>query len=180
MLVTATLNDRLQPLDRTERYEDPLNLLLETRGLGAVTGGGTQQGDDGEVEHVDVDIEIHEADDDRLELLTKALEILGAPVGSVLRAGDRLMPFGRLEGLGLYLNGTALPAEVYASSDVNVVLERLEELLGDDGSMHGYWEGPRETALYFYGPSFAEMAERIGDFVATEPLCQMARIVQLA
>jgi hypothetical protein len=180
MLVIATLNDRLEPADRAERYEDPLHLLLETRGLGAVAGGGTQLGDDGEVEHVEVEIEVHEPSDDRLELLTKALEILGAPVGSVLRAGDRLVPFGRLEGLGLYLNGTDLPAEVYATSDVNVVLERLEELLGDDGSMHGYWEGPRETALYFYGPSFTEMAGRIGDFVATEPLCQQARVVQLA
>jgi hypothetical protein len=129
---------------------------------------------------VEIEIEIHEADDGRLELLTKALEILGAPVGSVLRAGDRLMPFGRLEGLGLYLNGTDLPAEVYASSDVNLVLERLEELLGDDGAMHGHWEGPRETALYFYGPSFARMAELIGEFVAAEPLCRQARVVQLA
>jgi hypothetical protein len=180
MLVIATLNDRLAPLDRAERYESPLNLLLETRGLGAVTGGGTQQGHEGEVEHVEVEVDLHEPDDERLELLTRALEVLGAPVGSVLRAGDRLLPFGRLEGLGLYLNGTDLPAEVYATSDVNAVLERLEELLGDDGSLHGYWEGPRETALYFYGPSFTTMAERIGDFVAGDPLCRRSRVVQLA
>ncbi|MGZ5417072.1 MAG: hypothetical protein ACXWDI_07815 [Nocardioides sp.] len=44
---------------------------------------------------------------------------------------------------GLYLNGTDLPAEVYASADVNRVLESLEELLGDDGSLHSYWEEPR-------------------------------------
>ena len=36
MYVIATLNDRLQPQDRAERYEDPLGLLLETRGLGKV------------------------------------------------------------------------------------------------------------------------------------------------
>ena len=111
MLVIATLNDRIQPRDRAERYEDPLNLLLETRGLGAVTGGGSQQGDDGEIEQVDVEVELGDPADDRLELLSKALEILGAPVGSVLRAGEREVPFGRLEGLGLYLNGTDLPAE---------------------------------------------------------------------
>ena len=180
MLVIATLNDRIQPHDRAERYEDPLNLLLETRGLGAVTGGGSQQGDEGEVEQVDVEVELGDPGADRLELISKALEILGAPVGSVLRAGDREVPFGRLEGLGLYLNGTDLPAEVYASSDVNVVLESLEELLGDDGSLHSHWEGPRETALYFYGDSFATMAERISGFVAAEPLCQQARVVQVA
>lgn len=32
MLVTATLNDRLQPLDRAERYEDPLHLRPTTTG----------------------------------------------------------------------------------------------------------------------------------------------------
>jgi hypothetical protein len=180
MLVIATLNDRIQPLDRAERYEEPLNLLLETRGLGAVTGGGSQQGDDGEIEQVEVEVELGDPADDRLELLGKALEILGAPVGSVLRVGDREVPFGRLEGLGLYLNGTDLPAEVYASADVNVVLESLEELLGDDGSLHSYWEGPRETALYFYGDSFVTMADRINDFVAADPLCQRARVVQVA
>ena len=180
MLVIATLNDRIQPLDRTERYEDPLHLLLETRGLGAVTGGGSQQGDDGEIEQVEVEVELGDPADERIELLVKAFELLGAPVGSVLRAGDREVPFGRLEGLGLYLNGTDLPAEVYASADVNVVLESLEDLLGDDGSLHGYWEGPRETALYFYGSSFATMAERISDFLAAEPLCQQSRVVQVA
>lgn len=180
MLVVATLNDRIQPLDRSERYEDPLNLLLETRGLGAVTGGGTQQGTDGEIEHVDVEIEIAEPVDDRLELVAKALEILGAPQGSWLRAGDRELPFGRLEGLALYLNGTDLPAEVYANSDVNVVLERLEALLDEEGSLHSYWEGPRETALYFYGASFDTMTARISDFVAAEPLCRQSRMVRIA
>ena len=180
MLVIATLNDRIQPVDRAERYEDPLNLLLETRGLGAVTGGGSRQGDDGEIEQVDVEVELGDPDGNGLELLSKALEILGAPIGSVLRAGDRQVPFGRLEGLGLYLNGTDLPAEVYASADVNVVLESLEELLGDDGSLHSYWEGPRESALYFSGDSFVTMTERISGFVAAEPLCRQARVVQVA
>jgi hypothetical protein len=123
---------------------------------------------------------VTEPDEDRLHLLTKAFEVLGAPRGSVLSAGDRTLELGRLEGLGLYLNGTDLSAEVYASSDVNVVLERLEDLLGDDGDLHGYWEGPRETALYFYGESFATMAERIAALVAAEPLCEQARVVQVA
>ena len=177
MLVIATLNDRIRPLDRAERYEEPLGLLLETRKLGTVTGGGSQQGSDGEIEHVDVEIELA---DDRLDLVAKALEVLGAPVGSVMRAEERELSFGRLEGLGLYLNGTELPPEVYATSDVNAVIERIEELLSDDGSLHSYWEGPWETALYFYGESFTTMAERIRDVVKTEPLCQNARIVQIA
>ncbi|MGN6132074.1 MAG: hypothetical protein ACTHOK_17160 [Nocardioidaceae bacterium] len=180
MYVIATLNDRLQPQDRAERYEDPLGLLLETRGLGKVTGGGSRQSLQGEIEQVDVEIELDDPAEQRLELVTKALEVLGAPVGSALRVGEQELPFGRLEGLGLYLNGTDLPDEVYANADVNVVLGRLEALLGDDGSLHSSWEGPTETALYFYGDSFATMAERIAGVVDTEPLCQRARVVRLA
>jgi hypothetical protein len=180
MIVIATLNDRVQPVGRAERYESPLGLLLESRALGKVCGGGSHQSVDGEIEQVDLEIELDHPAEERLELLTKALEILGAPVGSVLRTGDQELPFGRLEGLGLYLNGTDLPHEVYANADVNEVLGRLEEHLGDGGSLHGYWEGPRETALYFYGDSFAAMAERLAAVVDTEPLCQRARVVRLA
>jgi hypothetical protein len=178
VIVTVTLNDRLQPLDRGQRYEEPVHHLLQTRGVGAVTGGGTLQHQDGEVHCVDVEVDLD--DPDKIEVLAQAFELLGAPRGSVLHADGREIRFGRLEGLGLYLNGTDLPSEVYATSDVNAVIERLEEILGEDGEMHGYWEGSRETALYFYGASFSTMAERIRGFVAEEPLCQRSRIVQVA
>lgn len=178
VIVNVTLNDRLQPLDRGQRYEEPVHRLLQTRDAGAVTGGGTLQDQDGEVHSVDLEVEL--TDPDKVEVLAQAFELLGAPRGSALWADGREIRFGRLEGLGLYLNGTDLPSEVYATSDVNVVIERLEELLGEDGEMHGYWEGPRETALYFYGESFSVMSERIQGFVAEEPLCQRSRIVQVA
>ena len=41
-LVIARLNDRAQPIDRGERYEDPLDAFLKANGLGEVSGGGTQ------------------------------------------------------------------------------------------------------------------------------------------
>lgn len=177
MLVIATLNARLQPVQRVERYDDPLHEFLQARSAGSVEGGGTLLGENGEVESADVEIELH--DPDKLELLAQALELLGAPAGSMLQAGDRTLPLGRLEGLGLYLNGTDLPAEVYGSSDVNQVIERLEDLLGEAGELHGWWEGPRETALYFYGSSFDEMAELVRGYVAAEPLCAQSRTVRL-
>ena len=177
MMVIATLNARLQPVQRVERYDDPLHEFLRSRGAGSVEGGGTLLGADGEVESADVEVELH--DPEKLDLLAQALELLGAPQGSTLKAGDRTVPLGRLEGMGVYLNGTDLPAEVYATSDVNAVIERLEELLGHAGELHGWWEGPRETALYFYGPSYDAMAELVGGYVAEEPLCARSRTVRL-
>jgi hypothetical protein len=47
--IVARLNDRAQPLDRGELYEDPLDEILKTHDIGEVTGGGTQLGEAGEI-----------------------------------------------------------------------------------------------------------------------------------
>jgi hypothetical protein len=60
-IVVARLNDRAQPLDRGELYEDPLDHVLKQAGLGAVTGGGTLLGADGEIELCEVEIELEES-----------------------------------------------------------------------------------------------------------------------
>jgi hypothetical protein len=38
-IVVARPNDRAQPLDRGDLYDDPLDYVLKQAGLGAVTGG---------------------------------------------------------------------------------------------------------------------------------------------
>ena len=40
-LVLARLYEHLEPIDRGNRYEDPLQARLEESKLGQVTGGGT-------------------------------------------------------------------------------------------------------------------------------------------
>ena len=80
----------------------------------------------------------------------------------------------------MYLNGTELPAEVYQTSDINYVIEKLNELLALSGQLYSWWEGPQDTALYFYGVSFAEMKEKMADFLAEYPLCQKCRVEQIA
>jgi hypothetical protein len=59
--VYAQLTDRIMPLDRGERYEDPLQEALELRGLGKVTGGSTQMAQTNEIEYVGVDIDLDDA-----------------------------------------------------------------------------------------------------------------------
>jgi hypothetical protein len=79
----------------------------------------------------------------------------------------------------LYLNGTDLPGEVYATNDVNDLIQQLHQRLGDQGSMQSWLQGPRETALYLYGPSAARMRELVHDVVASHPLAQRSRLVAL-
>jgi hypothetical protein len=105
---------------------------------------------------------------------------MGAPKGSkaTLCVGESVA-FGRSEGLGLNLNGTDLPDEVYATNDINELIPQILEAIGEEGVMMSYWEGPRETALYFYGPSASRMHELIRDIVEAHPLARDCRLISI-
>lgn len=90
------------------------------------------------------------------------------------------VPFGFLEGLGIYFNGTDLADEVYQNCDINYVYEEINRLLGDRGEIQGHWEGPIETALYLYGYSVEEMKDAISELMTEYPLCQKARYEVIA
>jgi hypothetical protein len=178
--VTVTLNARLQPMDRGERFEDPLAEAVGARA--EVTGGGTLLAETGEIEVCDIEIELREPGEALERLIITTLEGLGAPKGSVLRVAspEREVPFGRTEGLAVYLNGTDLPDETYANCDSNFVYDEMNRLLAPDGSVYSHWQGPRETALYAYGRSFDDMKQRLQPLLTTYPLCAQCRVVQVA
>ncbi len=180
--ILARLNDRAQPMDRGELYEDPLEKVLKRHRAGSVTGGGTQLGPDNEIEFCDIEIEIYKPEANHLELVKQTLEELGAPKGSKLLLGEdeEEVLFGLNEGLAVYLNGTDLPDEVYSDCDANFVYDEFNRLLDSEGKVHSYWQGSTETALYVYGPSFDTMKERLSGFLASYPLCQSARVVRIA
>ena len=180
--VTAQLNARLQPMDRGSVFEDPLDDILRQAEIGCTDGGGTQLAEGGEIAFCDVEIEVKDLSDATLAKVTGVLEGLGAPKGSRLRSSDLEsdVQFGRYEGLAVYLNGTDLPDEVYQTSDVNFVYSEFNRLMGAAGRIFSHWAGPTETALYLYGPSFADMQKAIAGFISTYPLCQRCRVVQIA
>lgn len=180
--VVVRLNARLQPLHRGEAFEDPLDATLKAEGLGEVTGGGTMQAASGEIEHCDVELTMSDASDAANARVVAALEALGAPKGSqleLLDAGTE-RAFGRTEGLAVYLNGTDLPADTYASCDSNVVYAELARLIEGTGRVLSYWQGPTETGFYLYGGSFEDLKRRIEPFLATYPLCAQCRVVRIA
>jgi hypothetical protein len=181
--VTAQVNHLLMPIDRGERYTDPLHESLSQKGLGETDGGGTMLLQSGEIEYIDVEIILNNLDEG-IPFVIERLEALGAPKGSVLKIHDsepsREIPFGKAEGIAVYLDGVNLPDEVYASSDVNVVIEEFNKRLNGHGAMQGYWQGPTETALYLYGDNAEKMRHLISDFLNTYPLCKGARVVTIA
>ncbi len=182
IMIIAQLNARVQPMDRGEYFEEPLDKVLKSEGIGQVTGGGTLLADEPYgIEYSDIEIRVHEASDTVVQKIISALEELGAPKGALLKFEDSDdMRFERLEGMAVFLDGVNLPAEVYETSDVNHVIDSCDKLIEGVGQVQGYWEGSQETALYFYGTSFDEMQTLTADFLATEPLCQNARIEKIA
>ena len=181
--VTARLNAKVQPIDRGDYYEDPLSDTLKSAGIGEVTGGGTQLSEESYgIEFCDLEICVHEASEEALAVIIKRLNDLGAPKGSrlIIEANGKQIPFGVTEGLAVYLNGSELEDEVYRNCDVNHVIDEFDRLLKGKGAFRGYWEGERETALFCYGASYSEMKAALSPFLADYPLCEKARVEQIA
>lgn len=181
---TLKLNSRLQPKHR-HPIEDMIGDALEKLGCGEVTGGGTllkKKG--GEIEYCDIAISLTETSTDCINKLLEILDDIPVPKGSVLFSdddgNDYRQEVGTLEGLALYLNGSDLPADVYENYDINIVIDELNNLLGDEGVMLSHWTGKTETALYYYGKSFSKMKELITTVIKEHPLCQRCRVEQIA
>lgn len=180
-LVVARIPEHIEPMDRGARYEDPIQDALAIRELGMVTGGGSQLTSAAEIGYVDVELALADLDE-ALDVVMRILEEAGAPVGSQLRfeqgGVDVERAFGVQEGVAVYLDGTSLPEEIYASTDIDALMERLASAADSvNGELRSAWNGPTETALYHYGPSADAMLVALQPVFNDFPICQNARVV---
>jgi len=182
--VIAQLNDKIMPIDRGDVYEDPLDSFLKLKYFGQVTGGGTLLMANGENEYCDLEIEIiiKPFTQNAINEIISKLEELGAPKGSqlIIEQTGQKIPFGKLEGMAVYLDGVNLSDEVYKNSDTETIAEKIRSLAGINSDVLRYWQGNTETALYFYATSFNEMKSSISELLKTDPECENARVVQIA
>lgn len=177
--VTVQLNARYQPVDRGA-YVDLTERFLAEKGWGRLGDGeGAMCSPEGEPIACDFDIVVKP---EHMEDVIAALDnVFFVPRGSMLVIGNEERPIGQQEGLALYLNGTDLPEEVYRNTDVNAVIQSLEGHLGEErGQFLSFWQGPKETALYFYGPSYETMKAALEEILSQHPLCEKCRMEQIA
>lgn len=88
LFVFVRIPESLEPLERAEKYEDPLEESLTSSGFGALTGGGAMLSAPDvnghrEIEWCGIDIDLDNFDEG-LELLRAELKRLGAPKGTIL------------------------------------------------------------------------------------------------
>jgi len=176
--VIARVYEHIEPIDRGDRYEDPLDAVLQPANIGRVTGGGSQLSELGGIESAEIEIELANLDG-ALRVVVDALENAGAPQGSELidaADGRILRQFGTQQCLAIFLDGTTLPEEVYANLDFDAVVAELGAAAGD-GSNRGFWQGPEETGVFFFGPDAEAMFARVEPVLRRLPIGQNARVV---
>ena len=177
-LVLARVYENIEPIDRGERYEDPLDAILKSATIGSVTGGGSQLNELGGIDFADVEIELANLDG-AVDTVVEALERAGAPQGSELIDGSDgriLREFGRLQCLAVFLDGTSLPDQVYADLDFDAVIGEIQAAAGEN-SYRGFWQGPQETGIFFFGPDAEAMFARVEPVLHRLPIGQNARVV---
>jgi hypothetical protein len=176
--ILARVYEHIEPIDRGDRYEDPLQATLEKLGIGRVTGGGSQLNELGGIDYADVEIELANLDE-ALQTVAEALEAAGAPQGSELIQGSDgrvLREFGSQQCLAIYLDGASLPDEVYADLDFEAVVAAIGAAAGEN-SYRGFWQGPEETGVFFFGPDAEVMFGRVEPVLRRIPIGQNARVV---
>lgn len=177
VFVLLHLNARLQPMHRQEFFEEVLKEIVTKYKLGKFMGGGTLQKATGEIVSCDVEMMIRK---EKLEqFLTILYEMDNIPKGSTVIVGNEEREIGTAEGLAVYLNGTDLSPAVYENCDINYLIEMLDIALEDIILGFSYWEGSRETALYYYGRSYKEMKGKIMPILDKYPLCALCRIEEI-
>lgn len=177
-MLTLHINARFQPKHREKYYSEPIDEMLRRAKAGKVVGGGTLLSKDGVPESCDVEIDCVK---DVKEKLISILSAIPLPKGSSLIFDDtgEEIPLGELECMAVFLNGTDLPEETYKNYGIDAVVDEFLKLLGENYGFFSYWQGSRETALYFYGKSFEEMKKSTAEFIASCPLCEKCRIDQI-
>jgi hypothetical protein len=180
-IITARIPEHIEPLDRGQRYEAPLNDALASRELGMLSSAGTHLTPESEIGYVDLEIALANLNA-ALGVVKRTLEAQGAPVGSRLlfrRNGiDEELPFGVQEAVAVYLDGVSLANEVYERTNIEELVTRVAEAVESvGGEWRGSWNGPSETALYQFGPSADAMLDALLPVFDSFAICQNARVV---
>jgi hypothetical protein len=73
----------IQPMERGDCYEDPLQAALDAEDLGKITGGGSQLGEGTSIAFCGIDVEVYDRERG-LALIRSVIRSLGAPPETII------------------------------------------------------------------------------------------------
>lgn len=181
--IVIQINDKVTPLDKRNLYLFPLNELLTEKNYGEISGGGILKEEPGEIIFCDIHVKLFDEKitPNILKDIKTCLEDCGAPKGSkiIIENTHQEIPFGKNEGIAIYLDGENIDEKNHESY-VDFVQSEISKLPDTFQSAERYWKGNSTTGLYFYGQSFEKMKDGVSHFMNTYPLYKTARIAQIA
>jgi len=185
IFVVFTMEMPLQPQERHEYFEDRLDEFLQSQPLAEYCGGGTLINKDGSIKAADIELEVNHVEN--IATLIEQFEQWGAAKGSVARFENNQgqtteMAFGKNEGMALSLDVNVLNDDNRCTQeDIDNLYAAISQTLDQSAqlSLSGQ-EIDDRYVIYFYGPSFTVLEQRLralwGHFSALEN----ARIEQIA
>jgi hypothetical protein len=187
--VTLNINEKLMPIERGDLYEDPLNNFLMENNFGETTGGGTAQQQNGEIESIDVELDLYVSQNSTIADLKKShgkmltalidkINSLGIPKGSkfILDVED-FIEVGTKEGIGVYFSFDGLEK---GTIDFNEVFKDLKKITQDNPEVARYCETQDFLALYFYGDSFEIMKKNVVSYLTEKYPILKYKTIQFA
>ena len=160
--VLLSLNMRLSQEDRIKLYEDYLDDVVQEKGYGYVTGGGTWL-EKGEPSISEVEFYIYSNKLNDFITLMKENETIAK--GSYLEYNEEKVSIGTLEGL--------------VFSIINKLANEVTEALKENGKYYSHYIGENNTSLYFYGTSYEEMKIQIEEYNKTCSVCENITIEKI-
>ena len=153
---------------------------LDEKKLGEIVGGGSQLSKQNLIEYCEIEVLVTGDLEEATKVITETLEDQGLPKGSKIMLDGREILIGNHDVLALHFNNSDLAISVYEENDVNDVLAKVEELLGESGQRNCHTSSNEESIVYYGGASFDVMKEKISKYVASHPLCEKGKITQAA
>jgi len=185
VFVVFTLAMPLQPQERHEYFEDRIEAFLQDQPLAEYCGGGTLINEDGSIKACDIELEINHLNN--ISTFIEVLENYGAAKGSVARFEDQQgktteIAFGKNEGLALWLDTNVLNDDARCTQDdIDALYAAIAQTFGPDVqlSLLGQEIGDNYV-IYFFGPSFAVLEQRLQALFGHFPALNNAHFEQIA
>lgn len=180
--VIAHLGACLSPEDRRRGYEDPLQTLLTSNGLGTVASGCSVMDRDERITCNEIEIALKRCDSTVLDRIVALFDSLGAPKGSWLHDAEEnvLRRFGTTEVVVLELDTACLPPGLEASQATAGLVDLITTQISHAGRYQGLRVIGQSTELYFHARGTKSVEAVLAGMLTSQPLCRNARVFRFA